>query len=175
MVPSLKALGLLSGQKKTLQGYFDLNVRRAEAARTYLRLFRDNNLDAILMPPAPHTAVPLDTWTTITCTGLWNYLDYPAVVIPVDVVTDSDSIDDASNAKYGHHDAELYKLCKRMLTTNYIHWLTEANIVFLPCLDTGPEFYKGLPIAVQVVGYRHQDEALAATAGILDSIINGEQ
>ncbi|KAL7907459.1 amidase signature domain-containing protein [Trichoderma velutinum] len=150
LVPSLEALGLFSGQKTTLQGFFDLNVRREEAARTYLRLFRDNNLDAILMPPAPHTAVPLDTWTTITCTGLWNYLDYPAVVIPVDVVTDSDYIDDTSNAKYGHRDAELYKLY------------------------SGPEHYKGLPVAVQVVGYRHQDEALTATAGILDSIINGE-
>ncbi|KAL6828060.1 amidase signature domain-containing protein [Trichoderma camerunense] len=136
--------------KTTLQGFFDLNVRRAEVADTYRRFFRDNNLDAILMPPAPHTALPLDTWTTVTSTGLWNYLNYPAVVVPVDAVTDSDSIDDASNAKYGLRDAELYKLY------------------------TGPEFYKGLPIAVQVVGYRHQDEALAATAGILDSIINGE-
>ncbi|KKP03942.1 hypothetical protein THAR02_03924 [Trichoderma harzianum] len=159
LVPSVKALGLLSddktsllsGQKTTLQGFFDLNVRRAEVANAYLRFFRDNNLDAILMPPAPHTALPLDTWTTVTSTGLWNYLDYPAVVLPVDAVTDSDVIDDASNAKYGHQDAELYKLY------------------------TGPEFYKGLPIAVQVVGYRHQDEALAATAGILDSIINGER
>ncbi|KAL6820118.1 amidase signature domain-containing protein [Trichoderma sp. SZMC 28015] len=158
LVPSVKALGLLSdektsllsGQKTTLQGFFDLNVRRAEVANTYRRFFRDNNLDAILMPPAPHTALPLDTWTTVTSTGLWNYLDYPAVVVPVDAVTNSDSIDDASNAKYGLQDAELYKLY------------------------TGPEFYKGLPIAVQVVGYRHQDEALAATAGILDSIINGE-
>ncbi|KAL6803499.1 amidase signature domain-containing protein [Trichoderma sp. SZMC 28012] len=159
LVPSVKALGLLSdektsllsGQKTTLQGFFDLNVRRAEVANTYCRFFRDNNLDAILMPPAPHTALPLDTWTTVTSTGLWNYLDYPAVVVPVDAVTDSDSIDDISNAKYGLQDAELYKLY------------------------TGPEFYKGLPIAVQVVGYRHQDEALAAIAGILDSIINGEK
>ncbi|UKZ50470.1 hypothetical protein TrVGV298_004733 [Trichoderma virens] len=149
VVPSLKTIGLLSREKTTLKGFFDLNVRRAEAAKVYLRLFCDNNLDAILMPPAPHTALPLDTWTSITYTGLWNYLDYPAVVIPIDVVTDSDSKDDLSNAKNGTHDAEVYKL-----------W---------------PDLYKGLPIAVQVVGYRHQDEALVATAGMLDSIINGER
>ncbi|KAL7940296.1 amidase signature domain-containing protein [Trichoderma barbatum] len=150
LVPSVKAIDLLSRQKTTLEGFFDLNVRRAEAAKVYLRLFCDNNLDAILMPPAPHTALPLDTWTTATYTGLWNYLDYPAVVIPVDLVTDSDSMDDPSNAKYGPHDVELYKLY------------------------TGPELYKGLPVAVQVVGYRHQDEALVATAGMLDSMINGD-
>lgn len=165
----------MSGQKTTLQGFFDLNVRRAEVASTYRRFFRDNNLDAILMPPAPHTALPLDTWTTVTSTGLWNYLDYPAVVVPVDVVTDADSIDDASNAKYGQQDAELYKLCKRMISRCNTSRMTKADILILPFLDTGPEFYKGLPIAVQVVGYRHQDEALVATAGILDSIINGEE
>lgn len=110
-MPSLKALGLLTFQKTDLEGLFALNVRRAEAARTYLHLFRDNNIDAILMPPAPHTAVPLDTWMTATFTGLWNYLDYPAVVIPVDTVRESDVADDPSNAKYGPEDARLYSLC----------------------------------------------------------------
>lgn len=59
------------------------------------------------MPPAPHAAVPLDTWSTITYTGLWNYLDYPAIEIPVDKVQESDSADDPSNAKYGADDASL--------------------------------------------------------------------
>lgn len=65
------------------------------------------------MPPAPHTAVPLDTWKTATYTGLWNYLDYPAVVIPVDMVRDSDFADDLGTAKYGAADAEVYGLCMR--------------------------------------------------------------
>ncbi|KAJ4304626.1 hypothetical protein N0V90_000152 [Kalmusia sp. IMI 367209] len=110
-VPSLKALSLLSMKGTDLRGFFDLNVRRQAAARNYLDLFRSNNIDAILMPPAPHTALPLDTWTTITYTGLWNYLDYPAVVIPVDTVCESDLADDLSNAKYGAEDARMYSLC----------------------------------------------------------------
>ncbi|KAL6874716.1 amidase [Trichoderma novae-zelandiae] len=148
MVPSLATIGLLSQPTSTLQGFFDLNVRRAEAAKTYLRLFLDNGLDAILMPAAPHTALPLDSWTNATYTGLWNYLDYPAAVIPVDVVTESDFVDDPNNAKYGPSDAEIYRLY------------------------TGPQHYNGLPIAVQVIGYRHQDEELIATTEMLDSIIN---
>lgn len=68
----------------TLQVCFELNARRAAAAKKYLALFRDKGLDAILMPPAAHTALPLDRWTKATYTGLWNYLDYPAVVMPVD-------------------------------------------------------------------------------------------
>lgn len=96
----------------TLKGCFDLNVRRAEAADTYLRLFGDNRIDAILMPTAPHTAVPLDSWSTASYTGLWNYLDYPAVVIPADKVRESDLVEDESNAKYGPENAKLYNLCK---------------------------------------------------------------
>ncbi|EGR44514.1 uncharacterized protein TRIREDRAFT_5888 [Trichoderma reesei QM6a] len=150
LVPSLAAIGLLSKPASTLESFFALNVRRAEATRTYLRLFLENQLDAILMPAAPHTALPWDTWTSATYTGLWSYLDYPAVVIPVDVVAASDLMDDPGRAKYGPNDTELYQLY------------------------TGPERYEGLPIAVQIIGYRHQDEELIATAEMLDSIINGE-
>lgn len=112
VVPSLANLGLLTFQGTDLPGYFALNVRRAEAAKTYLRFFLDNNIDAILMPTAPHTAVPLDTWAAASYTGLWNYLDYPAIVIPVDMVQDSDVVDDISNAQFGPEDAKLYGLCK---------------------------------------------------------------
>lgn len=113
LIPSLEAIGisLLSFPASSLQGLFDLNVRRAKAAKTYRDLFRDNNLDAILMPPAPYTAVPLDTWSTASYTGLWNYLDYPAAVIPVDQVRQEDHADDVSNAKFGEEDAMVYGLC----------------------------------------------------------------
>ncbi|KAF2098368.1 amidase [Rhizodiscina lignyota] len=149
LVPSLKALGLLDMRGTTLKGFFDLNVRQAEAAKEYLRLFRDNNLDAILMPPAPHTAIPLDTWSTATYTGLWNHLDFPAVVLPVDEVRESDLADDVGNAKFGSEDTRLYSLY------------------------TGPKDYKGIPVCVQVVGYRHADEALLNIATMLDAILNG--
>jgi len=117
-VPSLTATGLLSAPGTTLQGFFNLNDRRAEAAKTYLKLFRDNGLDVILMPPAPHTAVPLDCWTKAAYTSLWNYLDYPAIVIPVDQVQDLDFADDLSNAKFGPDDEQLYSLCRYYLLRN---------------------------------------------------------
>ena len=40
--------------------------------------------------------------------------------------------------------------------------------------DTGPELYKGAPVCVQVVGYRHADEALANAVAALKAIINGK-
>jgi amidase len=110
-VPSVKTVGLLSMKGTDLRGFFDLNVRRQAAAREYQQIILSNDIDAILMPPAPHTALPLDQWTSATYTGLWNYLDYPAVVIPVDTVCESDLVDDLSNAKYGAEDARMYSLC----------------------------------------------------------------
>jgi amidase len=116
VIPSLEAVGLLEMKGTTLQGLFDLNVRRSAAAKQYLNLFHDNKLDAIIMPPAPHTAVPRDTWTVATYTCLWNYLDYPAVVVPVGAVQESDVADDVSNAKYGAEDAKVYSLCMHNFT-----------------------------------------------------------
>jgi amidase len=117
VIPSLERLGLLSLPATTLQGFFDLNVSRAQAAKTYLKLFLDNEIDAIMMPPAAHTAVSLDTWDTGSYTGLWNYLDYPAIVLPVGTVQESDSADDSCNAKYGPEDSRVYSLC--MLVLNF--------------------------------------------------------
>ena len=111
MVPSVEGLGLFSLKETNLQGFFELNVRRQAASRAYRELFLDNAIDAVLMPPAAHTTIPLDKWAYATYTGIWNYLDYPAVVIPVDMVSDADVTDDLSNAKYGPEDARMYGLC----------------------------------------------------------------
>ena len=105
----------------TLQGFFELNHRRAKAAKNYLKLFRDNDIDAILMPPAPHTAVPLNCWTKAAYTSLWNYLDYPAIAIPVDKVRDFDYADDVGNAKFGPDDEELYRLCRYNLRNFFLY------------------------------------------------------
>lgn len=134
MVPSLEAVSILTAKGTALQGFFDLNVRRAAAAKQYLSLFRDNRIDVIMMPPAPHTAVPLDTWTTATYTALWNYLDYPAVVIPIDTVKESDVADDVSNAKYGAEDARVYSLCMHRLIPHYF-LDAAADITFIQILD----------------------------------------
>ncbi|KAI1264956.1 putative fatty-acid amide hydrolase [Xylariaceae sp. FL1019] len=147
LIPSLEICGLLSVPGTTLEGYFDLNHRRAQAMETYRELFGRNHLDVVLMPPAPHTAVPLDKWNKPYYTCLANYFDQPAIVLPVGEVQDTDVTDSLTNAKFGPIDEQVYSLY------------------------TGPEQYKGLPVCIQVVGYRQRDEALVKAAAVIDSII----
>ncbi|GME34954.1 hypothetical protein M1821_007645 [Neofusicoccum parvum] len=149
VVPSLKLTGLLEMPKQNIDDLFALNVLRAKSARQYHKLFIEADVQAILMPPAPHTAVPHDTWKTASYTALWNYLDYPACVIPIDKVRASDVVDSLINAKYGTADEENYRLY------------------------TGPEEYIGAPACIQLVGFKHADEALTGTAAVVDSIVNG--
>ncbi len=78
----------------------------------YNEIWKAHKLDAIMLPPAPFTAVPHDEWGPINYTVPWNYLDYPACVIPVGHVSAEDVRD--GNAKYGAEDVAVYDLCKFM-------------------------------------------------------------
>lgn len=112
-MPSVIHTGLMSTPPKTLEAYFQLNYERNLTAASFNKLWLDNNLDAILTLPAPHTAVPWDQWDVITYTALWNLLDCPAVVIPVGKVENHDLKDE--NLKFESVDGEdkrVYDLCK---------------------------------------------------------------
>ncbi|KAJ1322830.1 amidase [Microdochium nivale] len=169
VVPSLANTGILSAPATTdISVLWTMNARRAEISEAYHDLFFPSSsssssssgggssgaLDAILMPPAPHTALPHDRWSRPAYTCIWNYVDYAALVIPVDKVRvdggGSDGVDAAGDgAKYGKADREVYELY------------------------TGPEDYKDAPVCVQLVGYKQRDEALLQVATVVDSIVNG--
>lgn len=151
VVPSVLNMGIVfnsDGSLRspvTIDGLMRANVTRFLIAALYAQLWRQHELDIILMPPAPHTAVPADTWTALSYTVLWNVLDYPACVIPVGKVGPGDLKDHA--ARHGAADEAVYNLY------------------------SGPEEYANLPIAVQLVGRRHHDEEFTAYAMLVDSII----
>lgn len=133
------------------------------ARKTVHKLWKENNLDCILTLPAPHTALPLDKWSAVTYTCIFNYLDYPAIVIPVGRVQSSDVKDE--EAKFGEVDAKVYDICG---FTSREEIMTFADVH----VDSGPKDFADAPIAVQLVGYRQHDEELLNIAERVDSIIN---
>jgi len=46
-------------------------------------------------------------------TGLWNYLDCPAAIVPFGKVLNTDLAEPAEKvAKFGQKDVDMYKLCE---------------------------------------------------------------
>jgi amidase len=127
LVRSVENMGLLTlGSPKTLEEYYSLCARRQDIEKTYLQIWQANRLDAIIMPPAPHTAIPLDSWSSVSYTAIWNLLDYPAVVIPVGKVCSLDKVDEISNAKYGDADKHLYQNCENKRSTVRYHFIVNG-------------------------------------------------
>lgn len=122
----MRGLGLLEGKPKTMGEYFGLNRKRQDVAKAYSKFWSENKLDAILMPPAPHTALPENTWATASYTALWNLLDYPSFVLPVGVVKETDKADGSEKEFYNAFDEKLYKLCKFSLNL-YVEKTTDTS------------------------------------------------
>lgn len=109
-VPSVKAIGILDGQPMPLKDILDINASRAYYLQLYNDLWETHNLDLIMLPPAPHTAIPHDAWQFIVYTGIWNFVDCPAMVLPVGAVDERDVLDDRS--QFGELDEAYYSLCR---------------------------------------------------------------
>ncbi|KAI9934936.1 hypothetical protein MW887_000557 [Aspergillus wentii] len=147
LVPSVVALNLVKeSPTATLDDIARFNAIRNEHKEQYLKIWNDLELDAIIMPSAPHTAVPHDKWTSLNYTAIWNYLDNPAAVIPIDTVKPGDIPDTAH--KYGADDAAY------------------------SALYTGPEAYKDAPTSIQVVGRRQEDVQLSLIVEYFSDIIH---
>ncbi|KAG9855256.1 amidase, partial [Aureobasidium melanogenum] len=147
-IESVKRVNLAAIPKSSMQGYMDLTAGRRKLQAVYHNFWLDNQLDAIMLPGAPQTATRFDEWGPINYTMLWNFLDYPATIIPTDRVRESDVADGEDSALYGEQDLKNYKLYD------------------------SPETYENAPLSVQVVGMRQEDEALAEVVGLVDNILN---
>ncbi|TVY23922.1 Acetamidase [Lachnellula hyalina] len=145
LIPSVEKLGLLAGSPKTMGEYFELNRKRQDIALVYSKFWIDNNLDALIMPPAPHTAVPENAWAVPSYTAIWNLLDYPSIVLPTGAVNEMDILEGTEDF-YSENDKEVYKL-----------------------YDGGPSAYEHAPIAIQLVSKKQDDQALTVIAGVEDA------
>ncbi|USW55964.1 Putative amidase [Septoria linicola] len=147
LVESVKRVNLAGIPHASLEEYREMATFRAHIQRTYQKIWLDNELDAFLLPGASTTATPLDEWGPVTYTALWNFVGYPAMILPTGMIRPSDGADELENAKYGKHDQNNYSLY------------------------TGPEDFARAPLCIQVVGMRQEDEQLLSVAAIIDKIL----
>lgn len=82
-----------SGEHATLAELMRLNHTRLVHQQVFAEYWKAQDIDCILMPPAPTVAPKHDSWRGVDYTLAWNYLDCPACVLPVDVVNENDEWD----------------------------------------------------------------------------------
>lgn len=77
--------------------YWKLNRRKFDLHQRYLDKWNNirspktgRQVDILLMPPMPHTAVPHRSCRWVGYTKVWNFLDYSALVIPGGKVSQTD-------------------------------------------------------------------------------------
>lgn len=82
---------LKNNPPKTLQQLFALGVKRLEVQKELLSaLWKDETVDAIIMPVFPHPVTRHDEFNSANFTMMWNMLDWPAVAIPTGEVSEED-------------------------------------------------------------------------------------
>ncbi|KAK4621497.1 Putative amidase [Fulvia fulva] len=111
-IESVRRVNLAGIPGATLDELFEMNAVRERIQAIYHRLWLDNRLDALILPSAATTATPIDEWGPVTYTALWNFLDYPAVILPTGRVQPGDEADSLENARHGDMDRKNYSLCE---------------------------------------------------------------
>ena len=150
------------GSAISVYEYWGLNKRKRAAQRNYLKKWQSircpetgREADVLLMPVMPHAAVPHRKCKWVGYTKVWNLLDYTALVLPAGRV-DKDidpSKEDAAVVSYEPRN----DFDKR-------NW----NLY-------DPVSSHNMPVGVQVVGRRLEEEKVLGAGKVIDSIVRGVQ
>lgn len=144
------------GTPISVYDYWQLNRRKWALQNSYLKKWnsirtRDGRaVDAVIMPPMSHTAVPHGNCRWVGYTKVWNILDYTALVIPAGNVT----AEDLGAAWNFEPRGEVDEWSLRL-------WSKECeDMVRLK-----------LPIGLQIVGRRLEEEKVLGIGKVVDNYL----
>ncbi|KAJ3546107.1 hypothetical protein NM208_g2170 [Fusarium decemcellulare] len=142
------ALSRATDKSLTIVENWSLNLRRDRLRREYHRAMAAQGVDVILCPVYHGVGAVLGETKYWQYTSIWNILDQPAVSFPI-----------------GHY-ANTSETC----STSKDNPLSAEDEAEQNNYDL--EMHHGLPISLQLVGKRHQDEELLVAAGLVEEIIS---
>lgn len=130
-----------------------LNIARDEYRADYLQRWASTAsksssgkpIDVLICPPCGSQSTAHDVKPWWGYTALWNLLDYPAGVLPAGKVLASDAYPEGY-APVNELDEENMNIYDNAL-------------------------YLGMPVAVQVVGRRHEDEKVLGAMQVIDEVL----
>ncbi|KAH7357367.1 acetamidase [Pyrenochaeta sp. MPI-SDFR-AT-0127] len=156
-IPHVEAL-VNKGEAISVYEYWQLNKQKLAAQKRFFDLWNSTKsatgkqIDVLLTPVMPHSAVPHRKCRWVGYTKVFNFVDYPAAVIPAGQV--SKELDGEA--------AESMAAYQPRNPLDEWNW----NLFDLDTMD-------GMPIGVQVVARRLQEEKVLGAAKVIDDILKG--
>jgi len=138
--------------------YWQLNRRKVSAQKAYLDKWNNTptpsgrGVDVLLTPIMSHVAVPHRKCKWVGYTKVWNLLDYAALSIPA-----------------GQVDKEVDPKAEELSGYEARNTLDKWNWELYDL-----ESMAGMPIGVQVVGKRLEEERVLGAAKVIDQLIREE-
>ncbi|KAL5113584.1 hypothetical protein ACEQ8H_008532 [Pleosporales sp. CAS-2024a] len=159
-LPHVEAL-VNRGKAISVYEYWQLNQQKFAAQKRYLDLWNSTRsektgrqIDILLAPVMPHSAVPHRMCRWVGYTKVFNFIDYPAVVLPAGkVAKELDSEAAANMASYQPRNP-----------IDEWNW----NLFNVDTMD-------GMPIGVQLVARRLQEEKVLGAAKAVDDILRASK
>ncbi|KAF4538402.1 Acetamidase [Lasiodiplodia theobromae] len=151
-IPHVEAL-VNRGKPISVYEYWQLNKLKHEQQKRYLdkwnavRSPSGRKVDVLLTPVMPHSAVPHRGCRWVGYTKVWNFLDYSAVVLPGGAV--DKNMDAKADTSYQPRN-ELDKW----------NWSLYD-----------PESMDGMPVGLQIVGRKLEEEKVLGAAKVVESIL----
>ncbi|KUI59988.1 Acetamidase [Cytospora mali] len=158
-IPHVEAL-INRGKPISIYEYWQINRRKWDLQQAYLEKWNSirtsdgRMVDAILMPPMPHTAVPHKGCKWVGYTKVWNVLDYSTLVVPGGNVCEEDVSASWVFESRGALDDWSLKLWKD----------NKDDMASMK-----------LPVGVQLVGRKLEEEKLLGMGKILDDILRASR
>lgn len=145
------------GKAISVYEYWQLNRKKWALQQAYLEKWKSvespvtgRTADILIMPPMPHTSVPHGGCKWVGYTKIWNVLDYSALVIPG-----------------GHVEKEDKDAAWQYETRNEMdEWNSE-----LWRKNMGDMADLRLPVGVQIIGRKLEEEKVLAAGKVLDSLL----
>ncbi|KAI2773972.1 amidase [Daldinia loculata] len=155
-IPHVEAL-VNKGQPISVYDYWQLNKRKISLQQAYLEKWNEirspktgKQIDVVLMPPMPHTAVPHRACRWVGYTKIWNVLDYSALVIPAGKVSSIDG-----HAPWNHTPRNAIDEWNNALWTREKEKMVKLE----------------LPVGVQIVGRKLEEEKVLAIGTVIDKLV----
>jgi Asp-tRNA(Asn)/Glu-tRNA(Gln) amidotransferase A subunit family amidase len=149
------------GKPISVYSYWQLNKQKIAAQKKFLDLWNSTTsptsgkpIDILLTPVMPHSAVPHRKCRWVGYTKVFNFVDYPAVVLPAGQV--SKELDGAGAA-----EAATYEPRNELDKWNWDSFDLERM--------------NGMPIGVQVVARRLEEEKVLGAAKVVDALLKAPE